>query len=315
PSNGAVFDTQPVQLSWSEIPGARYEVEIQRCTTDGTNCVTNMILVNATSHSLSVATSAQINWRVRALLPDGSTTAFTPYRSFKVFLGEPTITPVPVLALIGPSNNATFDTQPVQLSWSEMPGARYEVEIQRCTTDGTNCVTDMILVNATSHSLSVAASAQINWRVRALLPDGSFTAFTPYRSFKVFLTLPTATPTPVLALIAPADGVTFTAQPVQLSWSALPGTASYSIEIQRCATDATNCVVENIVTSNSSLALSLTASAHINWRVRATFTDGSTTAFTSYRSFKVFLTGPTATPSPRATAAMVRATPTQTPSR
>ena len=226
-----------------------------------------------------------------------------------------TPTPVPPPELIAPSDGAIFDTQPVTLSWTELPGGpRYEIEIQRCDLQTNVCVTELILVNGTSYTLTLGQSAQVIWRVRGILADGSITGFSASRTFLVFLAMPTVTPAAELALIAPSDGAIFDTQPVTLSWTALPGGPRYEVEIQRCDLQTNVCVTELILVNGTSYVLALAQSTQVTWRVRAVLPDGSVTPFTDTREFLVFL--PTLTLSPTATPLMLQAitvAPTITP--
>ena len=244
------------------------------------------------------------------IVPAGAALPFDPLPPTATATATPTPTrtptPVPPPQLLAPSNGAIFDTQPVTLSWTELPGGpRYEIEIQRCDLQTNACVTELILVNGTSYTLALAQSTQVTWRVRAILADGGVTAFTPSRTFQVFLTGPTVTPAAELALLAPSNGAIFDTQPVTLSWTELPGGPRYEIEIQRCDLQTNACVTELILVNGTSYTLALAQSTQVTWRVRAILADGGVTGFTGARGFLVFL--PTLTLSPTATPLMLQA--------
>jgi hypothetical protein len=299
PANGAVFDTQPVLLTWTALPGGpRYNVEITRCDPQTGACSTDLVTASASEYLLNLSVSAQVTWRVQVQLPDGGVSQFTPARTFSVFL--PTApTPAPItLELIGPSNGAVFDTQPVLLTWTALPGGpRYNVEITRCHPQTGACTTDLVTANASEYLLTLAESAQVTWRVQALYPDGSLSAFTPSRTFSIFLPLtPTGTPV-TLGLVSPSNGAVFDTQPVLLTWTTLPGGPRYNVEITRCHPQTGACSTDLVTANASQYLLTLTQSAQVTWRVQALNPDGSLSAFTPSRTFSVLLpVTPTSTP-------------------
>jgi len=300
PANGAVFDTQPVLLTWTALPGGpRYNVEITRCHPQTGACSTDLVTATASEYLLTLAESAQVTWRVQVQLADGGVSQFTASRTFSVFLST-TPTPVPVtLELISPANGAVFDSQPVLLTWTTLPGGpRYNVEITRCHPQTGACSTELVTANASEYLLNLSASAQVTWRVQAINPDGSLSAFTPTRTFLVLLpTTPTLAPV-TLELISPANGAVFDSQPVLLTWTTLPGGPRYNVEITRCDPQTGACSTDLVTANASEYLLTLTTSAQVTWRVQAINPDGSLTAFTPTRTFLVFLPIPSATPTP-----------------
>jgi hypothetical protein len=123
----------------------------------------------------------------------------------------------------------------VLLTWTTLPGGpRYNVEITRCDPQSGACSTDLVTANTSEYLLSLSASAQVTWRVQALYPDGSLSAFTPTRTFLVFLPILTITPTPTLfSAIAITLGPSATPTPFSLfSITLAPDTATPTPLIQ-----------------------------------------------------------------------------------
>ena len=85
------------------------------------------------------------------------------------------------------------------------------------------------------------------------------------------------------SLLSPASGAT-PAQPVTLDWNDVTGAASYNLQVDNSSTFSAPFVVNQTVTASQFTAGTLASRQHW-WRVRAVSAAGTTSSFSSVRSF------------------------------
>lgn len=132
--------------------------------------------------------------------------------------------------LVGPADGVTVDALPA-FKWKAVTGAdHYEFEVS--ANSGFTSV--VYSVTTTKNTRAAFKTAQPNgtydWRVRAVTSAGALGAWSEVRSFDLAWTAKPAD-------LSPASGadITYPADALKLSWSAVPGASTYRVEI---ATDS-----------------------------------------------------------------------------
>ena len=216
-------------FSWDRVAGATtYDFQIS------TSDQFNTTLVNVTTvqrqyvPKIQLPTGTQLYWRVRGT-GGGETWTTTPFSRNTV--GAPT--------LIGPADAAelTQPDNPVTLSWQPVPGAD-SYDVQYGTDPNFVDQTTTKSVEASSYVVPLQTPGTYVWRVRGVLANGVFTAWSggtnplpPARTYKVMgLANDSAIPP-----TSPPDDANQALTDIVLDWEPIKGAKSYEIQI---STDA-----------------------------------------------------------------------------
>ncbi len=189
--------------------------------------------------------------------------------------------------LASPADGATGVAVTPTLSWNSVSGATtYNLQVSTSSTFAATVV-NQTGITTTSLALTTALSnnTQYFWRVSATNSAGT-SANSTARSFTTIVALPA-----VPSLSSPADGATGVSTTPALSWAAVSGATSYTVQVSTSSSFATTVVNQSNVTGTSyQVTPALSVNTQYFWRVSATNAAG-TSANSAARSFT------TATPS------------------
>ena len=166
--------------------------------------------------------------------------------------------------MLAPNDGATFAGQPT-FEWSSVPGARrYHVQVDDEITFSAPLLDDKRTASTAFTSLETYESAQTYyWRVAPEDEQLKGLTWSDYRSFQISL------PAPVMDM---ADFGTAEAPPV-ISWSAVPGAVSYTLDVQEA--DGDHSEFKGFPSTASSWQ-TFTGVGIMNLKVRAEFPTAST---------------------------------------
>ena len=212
-------------FSWDRVAGATtYDFQIS------TSDQFNTTLVNVTTvqrqyvPKIQLPTQTQLYWRVRAT---GGGETWTTTLFSRNTVGAPT--------LIGPADAAelTQPDNPVTLSWQPVPGAD-SYDVQYGTDPNFVDQTTTKSVEGSSYVVPLQTPGTYVWRVRGVLANGVFTAWSggtsplpPARTYKV-LGLDNDSGIPPTS---PPDDPNQALTDVVLDWEPIKGAKSYEIQI------------------------------------------------------------------------------------
>lgn len=176
-------------------------------------------------------------------------------------------------------DSTEVSTNTPTLSWGKVSGGvKYEVQADDDPGfDSPNFTSST--VNNRAVPTKVLPNGEISWRVRA------FNASNIASSWSVgsFTVTPAAAPTPV----SPAGGTVLgPAEPPLLTWSALPGATSYSVEVDETS-DFTTPITTQTTQSTSLVVPVPLQDGEFFWRVKASKGVGTDTLFSDPSSFVV----------------------------
>lgn len=181
--------------------------------------------------------------------------------------------------------------------WSSCVGAdRYHFEIS--DSSGLYLASDKLATPTYDYRLNdyIANSTDPgwNWRVRAHV-NGDWGPWTASRSFRVEPVNTDCSALPAPSLLSPSNGAVFSAFPrvTELKWAALPGAASYRVEIETCAGGDTLCVgppvqglTETVNLLSASYVFTFGGAQSGRWRVLAFAADGRASPWSETRYFR-----------------------------
>lgn len=268
---GNIYETN--MLTWA--PAARALTYTLQVSTNAS--FTSIIFMQAglteTSFSLTGSFSnSEYYWRVSATNTRGTSA----YSSPRIFTTGPTIPAVPVL--VSPAQGATSISTSPTLSWGAAARADYYTVQVSTNAAFTNLVVNQNDVYTTTYAVTgLSASTTYYWRVKGVNGIGS-SAYSTSRSFTTIAGAP-ATPT----LNAPANNATNVSTSSAVSWIAVSGAVSYTVQVSTNSSFTAMLVNQSgIVTTSYNLALS--GGTVYYWRVSAQNASG-TSAFSAYRTF------------------------------
>ena len=216
-------------FSWDRVAGATtYDFQISTSDQFTTTLVNVTTVQRQYVPKIQLPTGTQLYWRVRGT-GGGETWTTTPFSRNTV--GAPT--------LIGPADAAelTQPDNPVTLSWQPVPGAD-SYDVQYGTDPNFVDQTTTKSVEASSYVVPLQTPGTYVWRVRGVLANGVFTAWSggtnplpPARTYKVMgLANDSAIPP-----TSPPDDANQALTDIVLDWEPIKGAKSYEIQI---STDA-----------------------------------------------------------------------------
>lgn len=255
PANNAINQLVRPTLSWTATGCATgYDVQI---ATDAafTNLVQSITNNTTTSYTPPTALNngTTYYWRTRArsaiMLSSWSTT-----RTFTTVFPTP---PTPVLVV--PDNGATAQQLTTSLSWNPALGAAtYNLQVSTDPTFATTVVNATL--TGTSYNFTTTTNfATYYWRVNATNITGT-SAYSAVWNFRTII----GTPSPA----TPTSGITGVLNPVNVSWTGVPGAISYDIQ---AATDASFTVLtyNGNISGTTAMLTGLLDNNQYFWRIRA----------------------------------------------
>ena len=216
-------------FSWDRVAGATtYDFQISTSDQFTTTLVNVTTVQRQYVPKIQLPTGTQLYWRVRGT---GGGETWTTTLFSRNTVGAPT--------LIGPADAAelTQPDNPVTLSWQPVPGAD-SYDVQYGTDPNFVDQTTTKSVEASSYVVPLQTPGTYVWRVRGVLANGVFTAWSggtnplpPARTYKVMgLANDSAIPP-----TSPPDDANQALTDVVLDWEPIKGAKSYEIQI---STDA-----------------------------------------------------------------------------
>ena len=249
-------------LEWNAATGAdSYTVEIATDNTFNNVVDTQTGLTGTSATPSGLLNSTTYYWRVSAVNTGGSSTS-----GIWSFTTVPAIADVPTLT--APSNNATDIALDESLSWSAVTGAEsYSLEVSD-DMNFTNIIDSQSgLTDPTTIPAGLLNNETYYWHVRSHNAGGD----SAWSAAWSFTTVPAIADAPILS--APLDLSTDIALDETLSWNAVTGAESYSLEVS----DDMN--FTNIIDSQSGLTDPTTIPAGLSnnvtyyWHVRSTMRE------------------------------------------
>jgi hypothetical protein len=220
PANGATGVLSPVEFDWNDVAGAAS----YRLFAAFNGGAPTLLAATADSKYEGNVPGGKVEWWVEASGP--SCASASPHFTFTAVdtSGCPANPGTP--SIVAPASGASV-TSPVTFQWSAVAGASsYRVLAALGTSSTTSRVS---LGTSTSTSLTVSVpQGAVNWVVEARF-DNCPSTFSSASSFNVTTatTCNNAPPT----LLAPANGATGVASPVDFQWSDVPGATKYTLFI------------------------------------------------------------------------------------
>lgn len=266
------FDTSIVKIKSASISGT---ISAGMSVTPNTNVPGRITVAAAGSQALS-GSGVLINMSADIV---GQGTSGLTFSSFQFNEGIPaasvtggsisTVTPPAAPSLLSPADGATDVSVNPSISWSSVTGATtYTVQVS--TTAGfSTTVIDTGGLTGTSYSASgLLNNTAYFWRVRATNAGGSG----PYSAARSFTTIVAAPIAPIL--LSPADSATNVSVSLALSWGAVSGATSYTVQVSQAADFSTTVVNVAGVTGTSHSASGLSNNTMYFWHVSATNAGG-----------------------------------------
>jgi hypothetical protein len=272
PANNATGQATALTLSWTAATGATsYSVQVSLASTFATT-VANQTAITATSVAESgLAGGTTYYWRADAANGAG-TGAWSSVWHFAT-LAAPA---APVLSL--PANGATNQAAALTVSWNASTGATtYAVQVSTVSTFASFFTNQTGLAVADAPLAGLTYGSTYYWRASATNTVGT-SAWSTVWSFST-LAVPGA---PVLA--TPANGATGQASPVAVTWTAVAGAATYTVQVSAVSTFTTTVSSQTGVAAATASVTGLAGGTTYYWRVDATNAAG-TSAWSSVWNF------------------------------
>lgn len=219
PADGAVAQTQPVEIDWDAVDGATgYAIQVDDDANFGSPAVD--VAVTATDYSVSeLIGSTDYYWRVRS----NNSCGHSSWSSTRDFTTD--ACPLPDDAVLqSPADQDSLLAQPVVLDWSDAAVATsYRVQLDDDSSFSTPVYDQEVIVSTASVS-GLPAGALRYWRIRSRNACG-WADWSEKRRFSTCA--PIAAPTPIV----PADHGVIEQRPVFFHWDTVADADSYLVEI------------------------------------------------------------------------------------
>ncbi len=273
PADTASLDNRRPFFNWDDVAGATGYQFVLSKQANLSNPLKNIPVLTSEYLPPDLPANTLFYWRVMAKGPNGPS-AWSSTHSFTT--GNPASTPV----LVAPANNALVKDYTPLLDWknSVVPEGttfrRYELQVDNnsdfsslainiVTTDGV--VTES---NFTPPS-DLTPNTKYFWRVRAVNTVGiveHFSGWSKVWTFRAAMLAPT--------LVSPGDTTTVGSLKPTLTWTAVTGATSYTIQIATSSSFGTIVLTKNSSTSDFTLVTNLPKNKTLYWRVRALGPNG-----------------------------------------
>lgn len=280
PANTATNVEITPTLTWNVASRAgTYEVDIATNDVFTTNLQQFTGITETSKPLTGLTNNTTYYWRVRAVNVGGNG-AWSTVRSFTTIVANPS-----QVTLLTPTDAATNVSITASLSWNELAGATsYELNV------ATNAAFTVGLqqfagITETSKAMSTLAyGTTYYWRVRAANVGGNGD-WSATRSFTTTAGIPG-----VVVLLSPTSGAINQNTTITLSWNAVSGATSYTLNYSKNSSFDTTESVTNITTTSKEITGLDTASTYY-WRVQAVNDQGSG-SFSAVWSFATIANAP-----------------------
>ncbi len=282
-SNQSFSSYSTVNINWSTISGASsYEIGIEYESNGTWYSEGNYTATNA-NYAKYFSNDNEYRVRVRAKFSDYSYGTWSEWRQFVVGTGSNYSTGAPIVYT--PANNAIIQNSnhQVSLSWNGVYNAQsYQIEMVR---EGYSTET---LYPGTATSYTYNASASNSWyhfRVRAYLGNSTYTNWSDWRYFQYYYSTSGNVSSPPI-ITSPTAGQILSAGNIYFSWLNVSSATGYDIEFGYLSggnwtTESTYSTTVNYYNRN------FTSVNDYHVRVRAKFSDSSTTGWSDWVLFKI----------------------------
>ena len=272
PDGSTTTDTTPT-LSWTGVPGAAsHEVRIADSLA-GLGSASSISVTGSSYTPTSALTNEQTYyWQVRAKDGDDQKGTWSAVHSLVVNIG--------IVNDLSPADGSTTtDTTPT-LSWAVVPGAAsYEVRIADSLA-GLGSASSISVTGSSYTPTSALTNEQTYyWQVRAKDGDDQKGTWSAVHSLKVEWG--------VVSGLNPADGSTAEDTTPTLSWTGVPGAASYEVRIADSLAGLGSASSISITGSSYTPASALTGLQTHYWQVRAKDGAGQFGAWSTVASIRI----------------------------
>ena len=303
PTTGATGVAVAPALSWNASTGATsYTLQVSTVA-NFASTVVNQSGIAATSFSASgLANNTLYYWRVSATNA-GGTSAYSTGFSFTTIIAAP-----PPPSLVSPASASTGVSLTPTLSWNAASTATsYTVQVSTDPAFGSFVINQAGVASTSYVAGGLSGNTTYYWRVSGTNVGGAGN----YSSVFNFATGSGAPAAPVLS--SPHDTATAIALSPTLSWNAVTGATSYTLQVSTAADFSALVVNQSGIAGVSSSVGPLTATTLYYWRASAT-NAGGTSAFSSAFRFTTAIAPPAASTlvSPHDTATGIAVNPTLT---
>ncbi|MBI3365890.1 MAG: hypothetical protein HY033_13410, partial [Ignavibacteriae bacterium] len=281
PANGATSQPLTLNLSWtSDTTATQYRLQVSTNSSFGTLVVNDGGLHSATRQVGPLQASQQYFWRVDAA-NSGGTSAWSQVRSFTT-----TDPPSGAPLLASPANGAQGQPISPTLSWNSVTSAvNYRVQVSTSSSFSTLAFDDSIVTALSRQVGPLTTNVTYYWRVNARNTAGTSVWSTVW-SFA------TTTPPPAPTLLSPANGATGQSTNPTLSWNAVSGATSYTVDVCIYSNFSAGVLTYSGITGTSQQVGPLGTLTTYYWRVAAVNTIGTG----PYSSVWSFTTAPPPVP-------------------
>ena len=274
PASAATDQPVSLTLSWGAATNAvSYGLQVSTVSTFATS-VSNTSGITTTSHAISgLLNSTPYFWRVNATDPSG-TSGWSDTGSFTTIVAIPA-----AVTLSAPANAAVNQPTALTLSWGSVANAvTYSVQVSTVATFASTVINTSGLTTRALAASGFINSTKYYWRANAADVGGTGVWSTIW-SFTVIIDTPAV---PVLS--APAAAAVNLAPSLTMSWGAVTGAASYSLQVATASDFSTTVVSQSGITTASHPVSGLASGTTFFWEVNATNVGGAS-AWSIVRSF------------------------------
>jgi hypothetical protein len=271
--------TTSAVLSWTTTPGTLNAYNLRYRTSSS---ATWTVVQNTTSpYQLGNLTCNTIyEFQVQAICVSSSgSTTLSPWSASVTFTTLPCPTTCPAPTGLTATN---ITTTSATIGWNAVAGAgSYTIRYRSVGT------TTWLYTSSTTNSKNLTGlicNKGYEWRVRANCSNSPNTPNSPYSAIATFTTAPCTSGCPTPTALASTN---ITAISATVSWSAIPGAASYTVRYRPVGTTAW--LYMNSTAPSANLT-ALVCSTAYEWRVRANCSASNTTS--AYSAFANFTTLP-----------------------
>ncbi|MDR3590660.1 MAG: CHAP domain-containing protein [Negativicutes bacterium] len=315
PANGLVTSYTNLLLDWSDssLPSGvsltQYQLQVSAIDTTFATTVIDTTTSQSNYLMSSLTANTKYYWRIQALGSNGSFSNWTSAGSFRVAMLPP--------SLASPANttSSVMTTFRPSFSWKPVDGAgSYTIQISTSQTISSTLVNDSASAAITNGTVSYTLRSDLPlnkvlyWRVRAEGSNGP-------GLWSDIWTFTSANPPSTPNLLSPPAQELVTSYTPLLDWSdsSLPsGVTLQDYWVQVSATDKyfTTTVIDTTTTqSNYPINTALTPNVKYYWRVQALGSNGHSSDWANWRSFRTAIT-PTSLSSPANDATLTTRLPT-----
>ncbi len=297
PANKAALTVAPL-LEWGQVASAA-SYEVQMADTEAGLATASTSKTTTASLQLTFVNAGSTYWRVRPLTSNGLAGLWSSAWYFTASYSA-------TLSLTAPADASSSSSSKPLLDWGTLADAKsYQIQIATSSTVLATATPITVVAPTTAYqtAVSFADASTAYWRVRAVNANGVTSAWGATWSVKIAIPMP--------ALSSPGNAATGQiAQPV-LSWTAITGAQSYSLQLST-KSDFSEIITAKagITTTSYTPVTALNAGTVYYWRVAQKDVDGVIGSYSTAYSFTVAWTQTLTVVDPKDAASVKTTTPT-----